>query len=92
MLGELLDLLILEGFPKLDNSMILCGMLGVNSVLLVWILSEIHYSSFWEQGGGFCSSGPSRAVSQLLLQILQVCPRVQGPISSSEASVSWQPG
>lgn len=88
MLGELLDLLILEGFSKLDNSMILCGMLGVNSVLLV---SEIHYSSSWEQGGGFCSSGPSRAVSQLLLQIPRVCPRVQGPISSSEASVSWQP-
>lgn len=25
-------------------------MLGVNSVLLVWILSEINYSSSWEQG------------------------------------------
>lgn len=59
MLGELLDSLILEGFSKLDNSMILCGMLGVNSMLLVWLLSQINYSSSWEQGGGFCCSGSS---------------------------------
>lgn len=74
----------------------LCGMLGVSSVLLLLLrlLSQINYRSCssWEGRGGFCSPGPSGAVSPPLLQIPQVSPPVQGPISSSEASVSWQLG